>query len=111
MLQPIGTPESFRAAAGWAFVFYRDFFGEEPSTGEEDGYIALTASAHELLTARALELRQGVSALVLINRAWNARRRPSGGGPCAESIRLWLAYPGGLPRWLTRAPGLSKKRP
>lgn len=53
MSHPIGTPESFEAAAEWAFVLYRDFFGEEPSTGDEDGYLALTSAAHVLLRARA----------------------------------------------------------
>ena len=54
MLQPIGTPESFGVAAEWAFVLYRDFFGEGPTTGHEDGYAALIPSAHTLFRARAL---------------------------------------------------------
>jgi hypothetical protein len=54
MLQPIGTPESFWIAAEWAFVLYRDFFREDPSTGHEDGYRRLAHSAHGLLRARAL---------------------------------------------------------
>jgi hypothetical protein len=54
MSRPIGTPESFQAAAEWAFVLDRDFFGEEPSTGDEDGYSALITAVHELLRARDL---------------------------------------------------------
>jgi hypothetical protein len=63
MLRLIGTPESFQAAAEWAFVLYRDFFGEEPSTGHEDGYIALTAAAHGLLETRAARVAMHSSSL------------------------------------------------
>jgi hypothetical protein len=63
MSGPIGTPESFQAAAEWGFVLYRDFFGEEPSTGHEDGYITLTVSAHGLLRSRAARIAMHSSPL------------------------------------------------
>jgi hypothetical protein len=52
-LQPIGTPESFQAAAEWGFIFYRDFFREEPLDGHADGYQVLTVGALGLLQTRA----------------------------------------------------------
>jgi hypothetical protein len=63
MSGPIGTPESFQAAAEWGFVLYRDFFGEEPSTGDEDGYITLTVAAHGLSSTRAARIAMHQSPL------------------------------------------------
>jgi uncharacterized protein DUF3631 len=63
MSRPIGTPESFQAAAEWGFVLYRDFFGEEPSDGDEDGYLTLVVSAHELLRTRAARIAMHSSPL------------------------------------------------
>jgi hypothetical protein len=63
MRQPIGTLESFQVAAGWGFVLYRDFFGEEPSTGHADGYMVLTSSAHDLLRTRAARINMHSSPL------------------------------------------------
>jgi hypothetical protein len=63
MSRPIGTPEGFRAAAEWAFVLYRDFFSEEPSDGNEEGFIALTAAAHGLLRMRAAMIAMYSSSL------------------------------------------------
>ena len=52
MTRPVATPEQWRAAAEWAFLLYRDFFGEDPSTGDEDGYFALTSAVQILLRAK-----------------------------------------------------------
>jgi hypothetical protein len=32
MMGPVASPEQWRTAAEWAFLFYCDFFGEHPST-------------------------------------------------------------------------------
>jgi hypothetical protein len=63
MLRPIGTPESFQAAAEWGFIFYRDFFREEPPDGHADGYQVLTVAAHGLLTTRAARIAKFSSLL------------------------------------------------
>ncbi|SRR6266545_935230 len=36
-----GSPTQIRAAAKWAWVLFRDFFGEYPPTGDEDSYWGL----------------------------------------------------------------------
>jgi hypothetical protein len=56
-LYPVGplsenTEEGRRAAAEWAYLLYRDFFGEVPTTGEEDGYLILAVSVNVLLHGR-----------------------------------------------------------
>jgi hypothetical protein len=63
MLQPIGTPESFQAAAEWGFIFYRDFFREEPPDGHADGYQVLTVGALSLLQTRAARVAMHQSPL------------------------------------------------
>src|SRR5215831_16426854 len=52
MTGPVASSEQWRTAAEWAFQFYCDFFGEHPSTGDEDGYITLTSAAQHLLHAK-----------------------------------------------------------
>jgi len=52
MTRPVATPEQWRVAAEWAFLLYRDFFGEDPSTGDEDGYLMLTSAVRCLLHAK-----------------------------------------------------------
>jgi hypothetical protein len=52
LTRPVATPEQWRAAAEWAFLFYRDFLGEDPSTGDEDGYLTLIAGVQTLLHAK-----------------------------------------------------------
>jgi hypothetical protein len=59
MLAPIGTPESLQAAAEWAFILYRDFFREDPSTGKEDGYRALTSMVHVTLREHLSRISRG----------------------------------------------------
>jgi hypothetical protein len=61
--RPIGTPESCQAAAEWAFIFYRDFFEEEPPDGHADGYLVLTVAAHGLLETRAARVAMHSSPL------------------------------------------------
>jgi hypothetical protein len=63
MSGPIGTPESLRVAAEWAFVLYRDFFMEEPSDGHEDGYTVLVISVHGLMQTRAARIAMHSSPL------------------------------------------------
>ena len=46
------TEEGRRAAAEWAYLLYRDFFGEVPTTGEEDGYLVLTIGVDVLLRSQ-----------------------------------------------------------
>jgi hypothetical protein len=45
----LATEEEIRTAADWAWVIFRDFFGEYPPTGDEDGYCALL---HRVLEMR-----------------------------------------------------------
>jgi hypothetical protein len=63
MSRPIGTPESFQAAAEWGLIFYRDYFGEDPTTGHEAGYSPLTVAAHDLLRTRAARIAMHSSPL------------------------------------------------
>jgi|SRR5215468_5881324 len=56
-LYPVGplsenTEEGRRTAAEWAYLLYRDFFGEVPTTGEEDGYLLLAIYVNILLHGR-----------------------------------------------------------
>jgi hypothetical protein len=52
MTGPVASPEQWRTAAEWAFLFYCDFFGEHPSTGDEDGWLMLTSAVQNLLHAK-----------------------------------------------------------
>ena len=52
MTGPVASPEQWRAAAEWAFLLCRDFFGEDPSTGDEDGYLTRTCAVRSLLHAK-----------------------------------------------------------
>jgi len=45
----LGLPTEIRTAADWAWVLFRDFFGEYPSTGDELGYVELV---HRVLQMR-----------------------------------------------------------
>jgi hypothetical protein len=42
-------------AAEWAWVLFRDFFGEYPPTGNEDGYVALVDGVIEMRHPHVIE--------------------------------------------------------
>jgi hypothetical protein len=45
----LGTEKEVQAAANWAWVLFRDLFGEYPPTGDEEVYMALV---HQVLSLR-----------------------------------------------------------
>jgi hypothetical protein len=45
----LGSPTEIQAAAHWAWLIFRDFFGEYPPTGDENGYVELV---HRVLQVR-----------------------------------------------------------
>jgi hypothetical protein len=45
----LASQTEIRAAAEWAWIIFRDLFGEYPPTGDEDGYHALV---HKVLEVR-----------------------------------------------------------
>src|SRR5262249_16688786 len=52
-----GPETEIRAAADWAFVFYRDLYGEDPPDGDVDAYMALTVKV--LMVRHLMPLSRG----------------------------------------------------
>jgi hypothetical protein len=51
----LGSRTEIWAAAEWAWVLFRDFFGEYPPTGDEDVYAALIHAVPELRRSHVVE--------------------------------------------------------